>query len=106
MTTVENGSTVSVHYVGTFEDGTEFDSSHAKGSPFTFVVGQGRVILGWDEALLQMKVGEKRTLIIPPELGYGEPGRAPIPPNATLIFEVELINFEQGHDHSDPNHKH
>jgi FKBP-type peptidyl-prolyl cis-trans isomerase len=102
------GDNIIVHYKGLLADGTEFDSSHSRGTPFSFVVGQGRVIKGWDEALLKMKVGEKRTLIIPPELGYGERGAGgSIPPNATLIFEVELINIEGSHhDHGDPNHTH
>ena len=104
------GDNITVHYKGLLSDGTEFDSSHSRGTPFTFVVGQGRVIAGWDEALLKMKVGEKRTLIIPPELGYGKRGAgATIPPDAILIFEVELIeiaNTHPGHDHNDTNHKH
>ena len=102
------GDEIVVHYKGLLSDGTEFDSSHSRGKPFVFVVGQGRVIPGWDEALLKMKIGEKRTLIIPPDLGYGERGAgASIPPNSTLIFEVELININHSHhDHSDPNHKH
>ena len=104
------GDEIVVHYKGLLADGTEFDSSHSRGTPFSFVVGQGRVIKGWDEALLKMKVGEKRTLIIPPDLGYGERGAGgAIPPNATLIFEVELIkikNSHDGHDHGDPNHTH
>ena len=101
------GDEIVVHYKGLLSDGTEFDSSHSRGKPFIFVVGQGRVIPGWDEALLKMQVGEKRTLIIPPNLGYGERGAGTIPPNSTLIFEVELININHSdHDHSDPNHKH
>ncbi|MFQ6611048.1 MAG: FKBP-type peptidyl-prolyl cis-trans isomerase, partial [Fidelibacterota bacterium] len=88
------GQTVSVHYTGTLEDGTKFDSSHDRGQPLSFAVGTGRVIQGWDEALLLMPKGSKRTLIIPPNLGYGDRGIGPIPPNATLIFEVELVDIK------------
>ena len=103
------GDNIVVHYKGMLANGIEFDNSHSRGTPFSFSVGQGRVIPGWDEALLKMKTGEKRTLIIPPNLGYGEKGAGgAIPPNSTLIFEVELIKIEdsKGHDHSDPNHTH
>ena len=87
------GAMVKVHYTGKLLDGTKFDSSVDRGTPIDFPVGQGRVIKGWDEALLSMKKGEKRVLIIPPHLGYGPSGRGPIPPNATMVFDVELIDF-------------
>jgi peptidylprolyl isomerase len=89
-----SGKTISAHYTGYLPDGTKFDSSRDRGQPFQTPIGVGRVIKGWDEAFLDMKVGEKRVLIIPPELGYGAQGTpgGPIPPNATLIFDVELIS--------------
>lgn len=89
---VESGDNISVHYTGKLEDGTKFDSSVDRGEPFDFVIGQGQVIQGWEQGLLGMKVGEKRTLTIPAELGYGSRGAGNvIPPDATLIFEVELV---------------
>jgi FKBP-type peptidyl-prolyl cis-trans isomerase FkpA len=89
------GKTVSVHYTGWLTDGTKFDSSKDRGQPFQFPLGAGRVIKGWDEGVAGMKVGGKRTLVIPPDLGYGARG-APgaIPPNATLKFEVELLDVK------------
>ena len=89
------GDTVSVHYVGTLTDGKEFDSSKKHGQPFTFPLGQGRVIKGWDQGVAGMKVGGKRKLTIPSTLGYGERGAGSIPPNATLVFEVELLEVKK-----------
>ena len=92
---VKSGDTIAVHYTGTLTDGTKFDSSVDRGTPFTFTIGTGQVIKGWDEGLLGMKVGEKRTLTSPAEKGYGATGAgSAIPPNATLIFDVELISIK------------
>jgi len=91
----EAGKTVSVHYTGKLADGTKFDSSHDRGKPIEFPLGQGKVIAGWDEGIALLKVGGKATFIIPPQLAYGERGAGGvIPPNATLIFEVELIDIK------------
>ncbi len=83
---------VAVHYTGWLENGTKFDSSLDRGQPFVFTLGAGQVIKGWDQGVDGMKVGGKRKLIIPPALGYGSRGVSIIPPNSTLIFEVELLD--------------
>lgn len=91
---VKSGDTVIINYVGTLEDGTKFDSSYDRGEPFETQIGVGRVIEGWDKGVVGMKVGGKRKLIIPPSLGYGDQAVGPIPPNSTLIFEVELLDIK------------
>lgn len=90
----ENGDIIRAHYTGMLEDGTVFDTSYPRGTPYEFPLGARQVIAGWDIGLVGMRVGGTRTLVIPPELAYGEEGRPPvIPPNATLIFEIELLSI-------------
>jgi|TARA_Y100000310_G_scaffold345555_1_gene466465 peptidylprolyl isomerase len=88
------GVIATVHYTGQLADGTVFDSSLNRGTPFQFVIGAGQVIQGWEEGISGMKVGGKRILVIPSELGYGSTQVGPIPPNSTLLFEVELLGVE------------
>ena len=92
---IQNGQIAVVHYTGTLLDGTKFDSSVDRGTPFSFSLGAGEVIEGWDKGVLGMMVGEKRKLQVPPELGYGTSGAGGIiPPNAILVFEVELLEIK------------
>ncbi|XP_013775502.1 FK506-binding protein 2-like [Limulus polyphemus] len=95
--TTKKGDLLSMHYRGTLDDGTEFDSSYTRKEPFQFQLGISQVIKGWDEGLVDMCVGEKRRLTIPPHMGYGDSGAGEkIPPKATLIFEVELLEIQDG----------
>lgn len=90
----KSGQEVTVHYTGTLDTGTKFDSSLDRGQPFTFKIDVGQVIKGWDEGVMTMKVGGKRKLVIPPQLGYGARRMGPIPPNSILVFEVELLGVQ------------
>jgi len=90
----KNGDTITVNYLGTLTNGTKFDSSYDRNQPFTTQIGVGQVIKGWDEGMVGMKVGGKRKLIIPASLGYGSQDMGSIPPNSTLIFEVELLGVK------------
>ncbi|KAI9807833.1 MAG: Peptidyl-prolyl cis-trans isomerase fpr2 [Sarcosagium campestre] len=91
----ERGDTIDVHYRGTLaSDGSEFDASYNRGEPLTFQVGKGQVIKGWDDNLLDMCIGEKRKLTIPPKYGYGDRDMGPIPAGSTLIFETELVGIK------------
>jgi FKBP-type peptidyl-prolyl cis-trans isomerase FkpA len=92
--TATAGKVVSAHYAGRFPDGTKFDSSYDAGLPIDFLLGAGKVIKGWDLGIEGMRVGGKRRLTIPPELAYGARGGGPIPPNATLVFDVELVGVK------------
>jgi FKBP-type peptidyl-prolyl cis-trans isomerase len=91
--TAAGGDVVTVNYVGTLTNGTKFDSSYDSGQPYTFRIGAGQVIAGWDQGLPGMKVGGKRRLTIPPSLGYGNQAVGPIPANSTLVFEIELVSI-------------
>ncbi len=93
--TAETGNMVVVHYTGKFVDGTVFDSSVSRNEPFQFVLGSGQVIKGWDEGIVGMRVGGKRMLSVPPDLGYGLQDYGPIPGGSTLIFEVELLKVDK-----------
>jgi FKBP-type peptidyl-prolyl cis-trans isomerase len=89
----EDGDTLTVNYVGTLDNGTTFDSSYSRNQPFTFTLGVGNVIPGWDLGLVGMKVGGTRTLVIPPDLAYGSEGNGPVPGNATLHFTIQLLSI-------------
>lgn len=94
---IQQGDAALVHYTGTLESGEQFDSSWSRGEPLRFILGAGHVIEGWEQGILGMKIGERRKLTIPPELGYGASGvpSGGIPPNAVLIFEVELMGINE-----------
>ncbi len=92
--TVKKNDKISVHYIGTFQDGRTFDNSYERGIPFVFTVGSGKVIKGWDDGVVGMKVGGKRILVIPGDLAYGNDGYGPIPPNTTLVFAIELLEIK------------
>jgi FKBP-type peptidyl-prolyl cis-trans isomerase len=86
-----SGDTVTVHYVGTLENGVQFDNSNLRGEPFSFTLGENRVIAGWEQGVVGMKVGGERILVIPPTMGYGDTNVGPIPANSTLVFAIELL---------------
>lgn len=88
------GKSVTVNYTGTLANGSVFDSSFSRNQPFTFQLGAGQVIKGWDEGVVGMKVGGKRKLVIPPSLGYGDQSMGSIPPNSTLTFEIQLVSVQ------------
>lgn len=92
---VKSGDTVSVHYIGTLPNGQQFDESYQRGEPFTFTVGEGKVIKGWEQGILGMKEGGHRILVVPPDLAYGDGGFGPIPGKATLVFSVELLSINE-----------
>lgn len=92
---VRKGDRVSVHYIGRTQDGSEFDNSYVRGEPFVFTVGDGKVIKGWDEGLIGMKVGGERILVIPPSLAYGDLTVGPIKANSTLVFSIKLVSIEE-----------
>jgi len=89
------GETVVVHYTGTLTNGVKFDSSRDRGQPYPFQLGQGRVIKGWDEGIGKLHVGDQAILVVPSSIGYGPAGRGPIPPGATMIFVVELVEIKE-----------
>ena len=91
---VKSGDLIVIHYKGTLADGTTFDSSYDRGEPFETTIGTGQVIEGWDKGIIGLKVGGKRKLTIPPTMGYGDRAAGSIPPNSTLIFEVELLEIK------------
>jgi FKBP-type peptidyl-prolyl cis-trans isomerase len=93
-TEAKTGGSVTVHYVGTLPNGQEFDNSNKRGEPFAFTLGEGRVIKGWEEGVVGMKVGGKRILVIPSDLAYGDQGYGPIPGKATLVFSIELLEVK------------
>ncbi|MBP6881991.1 MAG: FKBP-type peptidyl-prolyl cis-trans isomerase [Candidatus Levybacteria bacterium] len=97
-TEAKTGDTVSVNYKGTLTNGKQFDSSYDRKEPFTFTLGKGEVIKGWDDGVVGMKIGGKRKLTIPPELGYGTNAQGDIPANSTLVFEVELLTVKSSGD--------